>query len=103
MWCEFSVINYDIADNKCVFCTCLTYKYILYISFFLSIYLSIYLSLSLSLYIYIYIYREREREILPYPRGVEFSGEEVIVLPLATIASLFVDELRSRLPLNGCM
>ena len=28
--------------------------------------------------------------ILPYPRGVEFSGEEVIVLPLATIASLFV-------------
>ena len=28
--------------------------------------------------------------ILPYPRGVEFSGEEVIVLPLAAIASLFV-------------
>ena len=28
--------------------------------------------------------------ILPYPRGVEFSGEEVIVLPLAIIASLFV-------------
>ena len=41
--------------------------------------------------------------ILPYPRGVEFSGEEVIVLPLASIASLFVVELRSRLPLNGCM
>ena len=33
---------------------------------------------------YRYIY------ILPYPRGVEFSGEEVIVLPLAIIASLFV-------------
>ena len=33
--------------------------------------------------------------ILPYPRGVEFSGEEVIVLPLAAIASLFVVELRS--------
>ena len=28
--------------------------------------------------------------ILPYPRGVEFSGEEVIVLPLAIIANLFV-------------
>ena len=42
--------------------------------------------------------------ILPYPHGVEFSGEEVIVLPLATLtASLFVYELRSRLPLNGCM
>ena len=41
--------------------------------------------------------------ILPYPRGVEFYGEEVIVLPLASIASLFVVELRSRLPLNGCM
>ena len=37
------------------------------------------------------------------PRGVEFSGEEVIVLPLVSIASLFVVELRSRLPLNGCM
>ena len=34
---------------------------------------------------------------------VEFSGEEVIVLPLAFIASLFVYELRSRQPLNGCM
>ena len=41
--------------------------------------------------------------ILPYPCGVEFSGEEVIVLPLAFIASLFVIELRSRLLLNGCM
>ena len=28
--------------------------------------------------------------ILPYSRGVEFSSEEVIVLPLAAIASLFV-------------
>ena len=34
---------------------------------------------------------------------VEFSGEEVIVLPLAFIASLFVYELSSRQPLNGCM
>ena len=41
--------------------------------------------------------------ILPYLPGVEFSGEEVIVLPLVSIASLFVVELRSRLPLNGCM
>ena len=41
--------------------------------------------------------------IFPYLRGVEFSGEEVIVLPLASIASLFVDELRSQQPLNGCM
>ena len=47
--------------------------------------------------IYIYIY------ILPYPRRVEFSGDEVIVLPLASIASLFVDQLRSQQPLNGCM
>ena len=54
-------------------------------------------------YIYIYIYIEREREILSYPRRIEFSGEEVIVLPLAFIASLFVYELRSRQPLNGCM
>ena len=51
----------------------------------------------LAQYIYIYIY------ILPYPRKVEFSGEEVIVLPLAFIASLFIHELRSRQPLNGCM
>ena len=36
--------------------------------------------------------------ILPYPRGVELSGEEVVVLPLAFTASLFVDELRSRQP-----
>ena len=28
--------------------------------------------------------------ILPYPCGVEFSGEEVIVLPLAIIAILFI-------------
>ena len=49
------------------------------------------------IYIYIYIYK------LPYPRGVEFSGEEVIMLPLASIVSLFVDELRSRQPLNRCM
>ena len=41
--------------------------------------------------------------MLPYPHGVAFSGEEVIVLPLALIASLFVDELRSRQQLNGCM
>ena len=41
--------------------------------------------------------------ILSYPRGVEFFGEEVIVLPLAIIASLFIDELRFRQPLNGCM
>ena len=53
---------------------------------------------NIYIYIYIYIYREREIlfiytieiYILPYPRGVEFSGEEVIVLPLANIASLFV-------------
>ena len=73
-----------------------------------------------SIYIYIYIYclatlmsSDRTKQIclwmtieiyiLPYPSGVEFSGEEVIVLPLASIASLFVVELRSRLPLNGCM
>ena len=43
-----------------------------------------------DIYIYIYIY------ILPYPSKVEFSGEEVIVLPLAYIASLFIYELRSR-------
>ena len=36
--------------------------------------------------------------ILPYPRGVEFSGEEIIVLSLASIANLSVDELRSRQP-----
>ena len=41
--------------------------------------------------------------MLPYPRRVEFFSEEVIVLPLASIASLFVFELRSRRPLNGCM
>ena len=41
--------------------------------------------------------------ILPYPRGVEFSGKEVIVLPLESIASLFIVKLRSRLPLNGCI
>ena len=32
----------------------------------------------------------------PLPHRIEFSGEEVIVLPLAFIASLFVYELRSR-------
>ena len=36
-------------------------------------------------------------------RRVEFSGEEVIMLPLASIASLFIYELRSWQPLNGCM
>ena len=36
--------------------------------------------------------------ILPYPRRVKFSSEEVIMLPLAFIASLFVFELRSRRP-----
>ena len=29
--------------------------------------------------------------ILLYPHGIELSGEEIIVLPLASIASLFVD------------
>ena len=42
------------------------------------------------IYIYIYIYMTIEIYILPYPRGVEFSGKEVIVLPLAIIASLFI-------------
>ena len=44
------------------------------------------------------IFGPDEKLALPYPRGVEFSGEEVIVLPLALIASLFVEELRSRQP-----
>ena len=52
----------------------------------------IYIYIYIYPYVYIYIY------ILPYPRRVEFSGEEVIVLPLAFMASLFVDELRSRQP-----
>ena len=42
-----------------------------------------------SLYIYI-IYIIFIHIYYIYNRGVEFSGEEVIVLPLATIASLFV-------------
>ena len=46
---------------------------------------------------YRYIY------ILPFPRAVEFSGKEVTMLSLASIANLFVVELRSRQPLNGCM
>ena len=33
---------------------------------------------------------------LPLPLKVEFSGEEVIVCPLAFIASLFIYVLRSR-------
>ena len=41
--------------------------------------------------------------ILPYPSRVDLSGEEVILLSLAFIASLFVFELRSRRTLNGCM
>ena len=36
--------------------------------------------------------------ILPYTRRVEFFGEEVILLPLASIASLFVYKLRFRQP-----
>ena len=56
-------------------------------------------------YIYIYIYIEREREIeihieiyIYSPTPVELSSpaNEVIVLPLAFIASLFIYELRSR-------
>ena len=35
--------------------------------------------MTIYIYIYIYIY------ILPYPRRVEFSSEEVIVLPLAPL------------------
>ena len=42
--------------------------------------------LWMTIYIYIYIY------ILPYPRGVEFSGEEVIVLPLtSTVERMYVN------------
>ena len=41
------------------------------------------------IYIYIYIYS-------PTPRRVEFLGEEVIMLPLAYIASLIIYELSSR-------
>ena len=48
------------------------------------------------IYIYIYIYYIIFGIFSPTP-------EEVIVLPLASIASLFVDELRSRQPLNRCM
>ena len=36
--------------------------------------------------------------ILPYPRGVKFSSEEVIVLPLASMQASKKDELRSRQP-----
>ena len=36
--------------------------------------------------------------ILPYPRGVEFSSKEIIVLPLASMQASPKDELRSRQP-----
>ena len=39
----------------------------------------------------------------PAPVGLSSLANEVIVLPLASIASLFVFELRSRQPLNGCI
>ena len=42
------------------------------------------------IYIYIYIY------ILPYPVGLSSLANEVIVLPLAFIARLFIYELSSR-------
>ena len=41
--------------------------------------------ISVYIYIYIYIYMDDYRYILPYPRRVEFSSEEVIVLPLAPL------------------
>ena len=41
------------------------------------------------MYIYIYIYS-------PTPVGLSSPANEVIVLPLAFIASLFIYELRSR-------
>ena len=66
-------------------------KYI-YIRIYYVIYITYYILRNINIYIYIYIYIY----ILPYPRTVEFSGEEVIVLPLAYIASLFIYELRSR-------
>ena len=87
-------------------------KIYIYISYSLS------LSLSLSLsththarahtHTYIYIYINARLCVDDYrdiysPHRVGFSGEEVIVLPLAFIASLFLFELRSRQPLNGCM
>ena len=50
------------------------------------IYLSIYLWMTIEIY------------ILPHPRGVEFSGEEVIVLPLASMQASSKDELRSQQP-----
>ena len=42
--------------------------------------------------------RTIEIYILPYPRGVEFSSEEVIVLPLASMQASSKDELRSQQP-----
>ena len=57
----------------------------------------LFMSVCLSIYIYIYMWMTIEI-YTPLPRRVEFSGEEVIVLPLAFIASLFIDELRSRQP-----
>ena len=47
------------------------------------------------IYIYIYIERERERDS-PTLVGLSSLANEVIVLPLAFIASLFIYELRSR-------
>ena len=54
------------------------------------------------IYIYIYIYNiyivDDYRYILPYPRRVEFSSEEVNRVAISAFASLFVFELRSRRP-----
>ena len=89
----YSVCSFIYMPSKW-YCAVFSFKAFVFVGF---IYIYIYIY-----YIYIYIYRERERDTPLTPWG-EFSGEEVIVLPLASISCLFVVELRSRLPLNGCM
>ena len=55
-------------------------------------------------FLYIYIFTWINIYIYsPTPVGLSSPANEVIVLPLAFIASLFIYEVRSRLPLNGCM
>ena len=60
----------------------------------LPVYIHIYIHIYIYIYIYIYIERERER-YSPTPVGLSSLANEVILLPLAFIASLFIYELRS--------
>ena len=68
----------------------------IYMYIYMHICIHMYIYIYIYIYIYVYIHVYISIHVPPTPVGLSFQANEVIVLPLAFIASLFIYELRSR-------